>query len=428
MKYLIVNTESFSGEELPEHVQKYIDTNKSPFIILDESTWIKTNHACKEEKKSKRNRCIRKLNTVGQRCIMTGTFISKSPVNAFDQMDFLKKGFFEENMYQFESRYCIMMTLPIGRGVKNLISEEVYDRVHRKLNKAFKTGGEVALQQAYESVFNSYKIGETKQQMIMAKEEYTPFIRLDELYERIGDNLMIVKKKDALDMAPKTYITRKVVLTEEAKELYSSLLNQGFTEEIVIDNTLSLYHRFQDICNGYIPYDDEETGKVRLKRQTVNVKIEELLECLEEIDTSTYQVVVWANRKAFLKDIYQAVLDAGYTAGLFDGDTKADEKARIEKEFPLKKIQVFIGNQQSGAFGLDWLKKAGYAIYMSNDNSVERREQSEERIDREEGTESKIIIDIVTEGTIDEKVQSNLLLGKELIKSGKTDKSIFALF
>ena len=101
MKALIVSLESFQKGEIPPEVIEYIQRNKkrAPFIILDESSKIKTNEPCKESKKSKRTQAVLKLNKIGERCILTGTFMSKSPVNAYDQMKFLKDDFFPETIY-----------------------------------------------------------------------------------------------------------------------------------------------------------------------------------------------------------------------------------------------------------------------------------------------------------------------------------------
>lgn len=72
--------------------------------------------------------------------------------------------------------------------------------------------------------------------------------------------------------------------------------------------------------------------------------------------------------------------------------------------------------------------KAAYAIYVCNDNSVIKRQQSEDRIHRglSDGV-SRTIIDIVAEGTIDEIVAKTLKLGEELVHSGTTDAEVFKL-
>ena len=81
MRCLIVSLESFQKGEVPEEVKEYIARcGGDPFIILDESSKIKTNEPCKDSKKSKRTQAILSLNKTGERCILTGTFMSKSPL------------------------------------------------------------------------------------------------------------------------------------------------------------------------------------------------------------------------------------------------------------------------------------------------------------------------------------------------------------
>ena len=63
MKALIVSLESFQKGEIPQEVKDYIASCKvEPFIILDESSKIKTNNPCKDSKKSKRTQAVLKLN------------------------------------------------------------------------------------------------------------------------------------------------------------------------------------------------------------------------------------------------------------------------------------------------------------------------------------------------------------------------------
>ena len=69
MKYFIINTESFSPkglgsrrdiseEDFPQWVKDFLAKNPEPFIILDESSKIKTTQPCPERKKSTRHICL----------------------------------------------------------------------------------------------------------------------------------------------------------------------------------------------------------------------------------------------------------------------------------------------------------------------------------------------------------------------------------
>ena len=127
MKALIISLESFQKGEVPEEVKKYILANHgNVFTILDESSKIKTNNPCKESKKSKRTQAILKLNKIGHRCILTGTFMSKTPVNAYDQMKFLSEDFFKEGMFAFAEHYELRRNLPSVRGARITLPEKDY--------------------------------------------------------------------------------------------------------------------------------------------------------------------------------------------------------------------------------------------------------------------------------------------------------------
>ena len=134
-KFVIVNTEAFlksglkakkfvSTEDLPEVVQAFLRACPDPFIVLDESSRIKTNTPVVENKKSTRTRLIKLLSAYGHRMALTGTLMSKSPLNAVDQYQFLNKDAFNEGMFAIAERYCVMMTLPTGRRAARVLLPE----------------------------------------------------------------------------------------------------------------------------------------------------------------------------------------------------------------------------------------------------------------------------------------------------------------
>jgi len=429
MKALIVSLESFQKGEIPQEVKDYIASCKvEPFIILDESSKIKTNNPCKDSKKSKRTQAILKLNKTGERCILTGTFMSKTPVNAYDQMNFLCSDFFPESMYAFAEHHEIRRTLKNVRGARTLLSQKDYDIIRKRLIK-YKNSpadfGNVA-----EGVRAFYGITYDDCIHIVKNEKYTPFKDIDGLWERIGDNVLKVDRKTSMpDLPPKMYKEANVELTAEQKKLYLQLQSLHCTDDITVDNGLKLYLRFQDICNGYNPveYETEENGetvtKVELVPLAENPKLDMLEEAVEQIGDK--QVVVWCSRTRLLYDAKKRLEDLGYICGSYDGVNK-DREADYQG-FADKRIQILLCNQASAGYGLDNLQDADYAIYLCNSYSVEQRVQSENRIYRGEITRSKYFIDITCKGTVEERVTKALLLGQELIDSGVTDTSVYTL-
>ena len=433
MKALIVSLESFQKGEIPEEVRKYILANNGNiFTILDESSKIKTNNPCKESKKSKRTQAILKLNKIGQRCILTGTFMSKSPVNAYDQMNFLCPGFFSESMYAFAEHYEIRRALPSVRGARITITQKDYETIRKRLVR-YKDNPS-ALSGAMDSIHSFYGISKEDCIHILKNPEYSPHKNMEELWQRIGDTCMKVDRKTSTDLPPKVYKTYDITLTKEQMKLYLQLQNQYCTDNIVVDNGLKLYLRFQDVCNGYEPIDHgdtiDENRKVRhnieLKPLADNPKLYMLEEVIDDIGDK--QVVVWCSRTKLLYDAEAHMKELGYTTAIYDG--KIDKKLREEgyQSFSEGKTQLIFVNQASGAYGLDGLKEADYAVYLCNSYSVEQRAQSENRIYRGEINRSKYIIDLTCKGTCEDRVTEALKQGKELLDMGTTDVELFKYY
>lgn len=428
MKALIVSLESFQRGEVPEEVKKYILAHHGKvFQILDESSKIKTNEPCKESKKSKRTQAVMKLNRIGQRCILTGTFMSKSPVNAYDQMNFLKDGFFPEGMYAFAEHYVIRRALPSVRGARITISPKDYEAIYKRLHRA---NSEAEFVNIAEGVKSFYGISLDDCRHIFANEKYTPWKHIDELWERIGDVCVHPRKEDISDAPPKIYKAYKLALTKEQRDLYLQLQNQHCTDRITVDNGLKLYIRFQDICNGYEPVETDELDKngnpkVELIPLKENPKLDWLEEVVETLGEE--QCIIWCARSRLLHDACARLRDKGYTCGIYDGKVNKEQRNHDYEDFFSKKIQFLFANQTSAGYGLDKLRNANYAIYLCNDASVEKRQQSEDRIARGEYKEDKFIMDVSMQGTVEQRVTEALKQGKELLDTGITDASLFLL-
>lgn len=429
MKALIVSLESFQKGDIPEEVKKYIlSQHGNIFTILDESSKIKTNNPCKDSKKSKRTQAILRLNRIGERCILTGTFMSKTPVNAYDQMNFLCPDFFSESMYAFAEHYEIRRNLPSVRGARITIPPKDYEVIRKKLMKVKDNAS--LLNGTMDAIHSFYGISKDDCYAIMQNEVYTPFKNIDELWNRIGDNCIHLNKEDILEVPPKIYIVKNVELTKEQKKLYLQLQNQHCTDRITVDNGLKLYLRFQDICNGYEPVETDELNengqnKVELVELKENPKLDMLEEVIDEIGNE--QVVVWCSRTRLLQDARKRLEKSGYTCGTYDGKVTKEERERDYENFKNKKIQILFCNQASASYGLDGLKEADYAVYLCSSYSVEQRLQSEDRIHRGMVDRNKYIIDLTCQYTVEDRVVQALKEGKELLSTGMTDASLFML-
>lgn len=435
-RMLIVSLEMFQKGQIPEIVKKYLDScEKEPFIILDESSRIKTNTPVKDDTcKSQRTQAILNLNNIGERCILTGTFMSTSPMNAYDQVKFLQDDFFTEGMYEFSEKYEIKMNMHLKRKtVRALITPEVYRRVRNKLvackNDVTKLAG------AMDYAYRTYGISKDSCVAIIKSQDFTTRKNIDKLWKRLEGLIYRFTKDQVVDLPPKVYSEIKIPLSEEQKKLYLQLQNLHCTDNVVVgNNALTLYHRFQDICNGFEPVEepkeiteveeDKEVSKnIVLKKLKENPKLNALLEVIEQLGNE--QAVIWCSRSSLLYEIFNTLQTKGYKVGVYDGKVNRKQRDEYYNGFKNKTVQFLIANQASASYGLDGLKNANYAVYVCNNYSPELRAQSEDRIYRGEIKNSKFIIDITIEGTCEQKVMHALKEGKQLINSGAVDTKLF---
>jgi SNF2 family DNA or RNA helicase len=442
MKWLVINTEAFSPkglkqkktvsfEDLPWVIRKFLSVFPQSFIVLDECSKIKTNTPMKETDKSSRTRAIKLLNKFGHRCIMTGTLMSKSPLNVVDPFNFLREGYFSESMWELAERYCVMETIRVGRGRRVLISQKDYAMIRTRLKNAFIRGGEIQLEAAKESIFKQFAIDYAKQEHIVRHRKYTPFINEKELLRRIAPDTLFVRREDVFDIQfdkfVKDPIMRPVKLSEGAKQIANELIELGFTDRLVLGKApaLELMTRLQDICNGFEPVRDDE-GNVSYRPLSENPKLDELITLMEEIDVRNNQIVVWASRRNILDLCAERFEREGYTFVRYDGSANDVEKESAEQAFIKREAGIFLANQSSGAFGLNCLAQCSYAVYMCVDGSVERYHQSQHRILRGQLDAPKFSYAIYAEGTLEERQWDTLRVGKELIEAdNRKEKFIF---
>ena len=426
-KTVIISLERFREGKIPEELKPFLLQSKgNVFTILDESSKIKTNQPCKESKKSKQTQGVKLLNTIGERCILTGTFMSKSPVNAFDQLDFLKKGFFEEGMTSFAERYTVRTAVPRSRFARMVIGDKLYRTIHNMLHSVAQN--KTLLDAKVEYYEAQYGVSKDSLRHIYKHKEYTPFKNLDELWKRIGNVCFKVSREDVIALnSEKIVKTYSFELSKKQKELYQNLFNMHCTDNIVVKNALELYIRFQDVCNGYEPFEKEDAAlerEVELIELKDNPKLDLLEELMEQLGDE--QVIIWCSRCALLYNAAKRLSKKGYTYGVYDGKNK-ENRVKDYEAFSSKKLQLLFANQKSAGFGLDKLGNVNYAIYLCSSYSVEEYEQSKWRIDRGYGNSTKYIFHIVADKTVEKRVMSSLVLGQELMSTGNVSPSVFRL-
>ena len=91
------------------------------------------------------------------------------------------------------------------------------------------------------------------------------------------------------------------------------------------------------------------------------------------------------------------------------GATDADKRQINIKRFQEDdKCRFFVGTTHTGGYGIT-LTSGSNMIYFSNGYDLEKRQQSEARIDRIGQTKKMTYIDIMTQDTIDERIVNTIM-------------------
>ena len=361
-----MNIEAFSTRKGVEVAEKFLLAH-STLMAIDESTTIKSKNA-------KRTKSIVKLGKMAKyRRIMTGSPITKSPMDLYTQCEFLNPELLgHKSFYSFQYEYAIIKRRNLGSYSFNQIV--------------------------------GYK-------------------NLKELNGLLDNFSYRVRKQDCLDLPDKVYTKRVVELTPEQARMYSDLkkIALGICEEGTVTPTTILTQllRLQQVCSGHVKLDD---GAIKTFS---SAKIKELEAVVEEIDG---KAIIWAN---FTHDIESIVelLTKMYgedSVVSYYGATSTDQRDYAMSSFqnPDSLVRFFVGQPRTGGYGLT-LTQASTVIYYSNSYDLEVRLQSEDRAHRIGQVNKVTYIDIIAEKTVDEKVlqalRSKIDIASVVLQENVTD-------
>lgn len=347
LNVLVMNTEAFSTDKGTNVAMKYLRNNPCSFVVVDESTTIKNKGAVRTKN------LIKVGKEAKYRRILTGSPISKSPMDLFTQCAFLDDNALGFNSYySFQARYAVVRRRTLGA--------------------------------------HSFQ-------------EITGYQRLDELGNKLDDFSLRVLKKDCLDLPDKVYTKREIPLTPEQKKVYRqmqefalAMLEKG--ELSTTQSVLTQIMRLQQICCGFLQPDEGDIQEIK------NSRIEELLNVAEETQG---KVIIWATWSYDIRRI-EAALRKRYgndSVASYYGETDQDDRQTIVERFqdPSSDLRFFVGQPRTGGYGIT-LTEANTVVYFSNSYDLEIRLQSEDRAHRIGQQKSVTYIDFVCPDTIDEKI------------------------
>jgi SNF2 family DNA or RNA helicase len=350
LNIFLVNVEAFATVKACKFVEEFLVTHDA-MMAIDESTTIKN-------PKAKRTKHLIKLAPLADfRRILTGFPITKAPLDLYSQCYFLSPnllGF--SSFYAFQARYAITHNKHMGR--------------------------------------HSFQ-------------QIVGFQKLEELQESIKDFSIRKVKEECLDLPPKVYTRRLVELTDEQKKAYGTMKREALMvlndELFSTMNMLTQLMRLQQVVAGSLRNEEGET--IVLK----NNRVQAVLDLLEE---TSGKVVIFAVFRTDIEELEKAIANKFGTGAVasYYGKTPQDERQKIIDKFqdPESELRYFVSNPQTGGRGIT-LTGASTMIFYSNSYDLELRVQAEDRIHRIGQEHSCTYVDLVSEGTVDEKILKNLL-------------------
>jgi SNF2 family DNA or RNA helicase len=160
--------------------------------------------------------------------------------------------------------------------------------------------------------------------------------------------------------------------------------------------------RLQQVLSGHLKTDDGDLITFPTRRT------EAVVEILEEHEG---KALIWSRFRHDIKTI-TSTLNSKFgegSAAAYFGDTSDDERNNIVRNFqnPDHPLKYFIGNPATAGYGLT-LTEANLVVYYANDFNLETRIQSEDRAHRIGQRNPVTYVDLITEGSIDEKIVKSL--------------------
>jgi len=360
---LIMNVEALSTTKGTDFAAKFIASHNT-LMVIDESTTIKNPSA-------KRTKNILNLSTnTKYRRIMTGSPVTKNPLDLFSQCYFLSQWLLDfTSYYAFRNRYAEMKTMHVrGRSI------QVVDK----------------------------------------------FKNLGELSEQLKGFSYRVLKEDCLDLPEKNWTKRQITLTPDQRKIYTQMketalahLNGKVASTMTV---LTQLMRLHQITCGHFTADDGSTQPIASNR------LNELINVLDELEG---KAIIWAHYQYDIREIIRVIVEKYGPGSVVDyyGLTPQDERQPNIKKFQDDpRCRFLVGTPSTGGYGIT-LTAANTVIYYSNGYDLEKRLQSEDRAHRIGQKKNVTYVDILAEETVDEKIVKALrkkvniaseVLGEEL--------------
>lgn len=225
----------------------------------------------------------------------------------------------------------------------------------------------------------------------------------------------VVRQTRFVEMSPK-----QLRAYEEMATSMVTRLDNGDT--VITTNPIAQLTRLVQFSSAYAELNDE--GEVRLTEPSN--KVDALIELVNDLDVHESVVVFAQSRQLVL--LAQAALEkAGITTALIIGGQNDLERQANIDSFQNGDKQVILCTVQAGGVGVT-LTRARILVFLQRDFSLVNNVQAEARVHRigSEVHESVLIVDLVSEGTVDEHIIEVLVTKQDRLEEIVRDRTTLA--
>ena len=237
----------------------------------------------------------------------------------------------------------------------------------------------------------------------------------EEFYATINPHMRRMLKARVLPFLPEIMTERRdIEMSAKQKKAYdqmrdtmiAELEGDGSSDVVVAPSVLTQTTRLVQLANSYAEtHVDTETGEMTIRLAEPSCKVDSLMDDIKNGDFGEDSVAVCAVSRQLIELLSAAMTKASIPHGLITGAQDEDERQQAIDDFQSGKTKWILFTAQAGGVGVT-LTAARRLVMLQRPWSLVDYKQALDRVHRigSEIHDSIVIMDYVTEGTIEERV------------------------
>lgn len=233
------------------------------------------------------------------------------------------------------------------------------------------------------------------------------------LASKIAPYVYQVRKQDCLDLPKKVYKKTYVDMTSEQRNAYQQAKEEILLSLDLVDFTsYTIYRLFTALQQIVCGFWNRNGVTLSFSHRRLD-----LFEAVIGGIPSDQRVIVWAKYRRCISELVQLlqVRDGTNSVAQWHGGLNEQQRA-AELDHWRKGARYFVATPVTGGHGLT-LNEATYTVFYTNSFKYSERLQAEDRNHRIGQTCSTMYLDIITNRSIDERINDALVRKEDILRS-----------